>query len=175
MALVDAELREAVVAGVLVCFADDPGGGVGDAKVQDFSGGDAMVEGLHEFGDGGAEVPPVDVEKVDVVRLEFFERGVEGDLEGFGVVALVVCFDSLWARGEGHGEFGGEDDFVAVFARRHPFTKPGFRFFVLVVVGSVDEVPAVVVEEIEYFERGFLVAFAHGSFPGFAKVQGAEA
>ena len=56
-----------MIAGVLVCFGDDPGGGVADAEVEDFALLDDGVEGLHEFGDGGCEVPPVDVEDVEVI------------------------------------------------------------------------------------------------------------
>ena len=42
-ALVDGELAEAVFTGVGVAFDDDPGGGVGDAEVEDFAGGDDEV------------------------------------------------------------------------------------------------------------------------------------
>ena len=95
---------------------------------------------------------PVEVEEVDVVCLQFSQAGVERNLEGFGVVTLVIRFYALWTSGKGHGEFGGKDDFVAVVASSHPFAEPGFGFFVLVVVGGVDEVAAVLVEEVEDFE-----------------------
>jgi len=80
LALVDDELAEAVVAGVLVCFGYDPGGGVGDAEVEDAALVAGCVEGLHEFGDGGCHVPPVHVEDVDVVGLELAEGFAEGDV-----------------------------------------------------------------------------------------------
>lgn len=175
-ALIDAELRECVVARVLVCFGDDPGRGVADAEVEDFAGGDHVVEGLHEFGDGGGEVPPVDVEDVDVGGLEFLQAGFERDFQAFGMVALVVDFDAgVDAEAETGGEFGGDDHFVAVLAAGHPFTDPGFALFVLVVVGGVDEVAAVGVEVVEDAEGGFLAAFAHELFVGVAEVHGAEA
>ncbi len=79
VALVDAELGEAMVAGVLIRFADDPGWGIADAEVENFSSSDDVVEGLHEFGNRGGKVPPVDVEEVDVVCLEFLQTRFEGD------------------------------------------------------------------------------------------------
>jgi hypothetical protein len=36
-----------VLTGVVVCFDDDPGGGVADAEVEDFAGGVEGVEGVH--------------------------------------------------------------------------------------------------------------------------------
>ncbi len=174
-ALVDAELREGVVAGVLVCFGDDPSGGVADAEVEDFPRGDHVVEGLHEFGDGGGEVPPVDVEEVDVAGLEFPQAGLEGDLEAFGMVTLVVDLDTgVDAEAETGGELGGDDHFVAVLAPSHPFADPGFALFVLVVVGGVDEVAPIGVEVVEDGEGGFLAAFAHELFPGSAEVHGPQ-
>lgn len=79
MALVDAELGEAMVAGVLIRFADDPGWGIAHAEVENFPSSDDVVEGLHEFGNRGGKVPPVDVEEVDVVCLEFLQTRFEGD------------------------------------------------------------------------------------------------
>ena len=69
-ALVDDELAEAVIAGVFVCFADDPGWGVGDAEIENLAGTDDVVEGLHEFGDGDGEIPPVHVEHINVRCLQ---------------------------------------------------------------------------------------------------------
>lgn len=134
-----------------------------------------MVQGLHEFWDGGGEIPPVDVEDVDVGCLEFLETCFEGDFQAFGMVALVVYFDAgVHAKADARCEFGGDDHFVAVLALGHPFADPGFTFFVLVVVGGVDEVSPVGVEVVEDAEGGFLGAFAHELFVGFAEVHGAE-
>lgn len=70
VALVDGEAPQAMGAGVFVCFRDHPGGDVGCAQIQDAACGDLVVEGLHEFGDGGCPVPPVDVKQVDVGCLQ---------------------------------------------------------------------------------------------------------
>ncbi len=61
-ALVDGERAEAVVAGVVVGFDNEPGRGVGDAEVEDSAGLDEVIEGLHELFDAGGHVPEVDVE-----------------------------------------------------------------------------------------------------------------
>ncbi len=79
--MVDGEAAQAVGACVLVGFGDDPGGEVGCAEVEDAAGGDLVVEGLHEFGDGGGPVPPVDVEEVDVGCLELFQTGFHGSVQ----------------------------------------------------------------------------------------------
>ena len=174
-ALVDAELREALLARVLVGLADDPGRGVADAEVEDFTRGDDVVERVHDFGDGSGVVPPVDVEQVDVARLEFLQAGLERDVQAFRVVARVVLLElDRSGRRIGRGELGGEDDLVAVLAGFHPFAEPFLGFLHLVVVGGVDEVAAVVEEVVEDFERGFLVAFAQEFGPRVAKVHGAE-
>ena len=134
-----------------------------------------MMEGMHELGDAGGKVPPVEIKKVDIAGLEFLQAGFKRDLERFGMVALVICFDALWAKREGRGEFGSEDDFIAVATLGHPFAEPDFGRFTLVIVGGVDEVAAVRVKVVEDFERGLLVAFAHEAFPGIAKVHGTKA
>lgn len=75
--LVDGELRQAVLTGVLIRFGHDPGRRVADAEVQNLARGDDAVQGLHQLGDGGGKVPPVDVEEVDVVGLELLEGGFQ--------------------------------------------------------------------------------------------------
>jgi hypothetical protein len=60
--LVDYELAKAVVPCVLVCFGDNPGGGVGHAEIIYFAGCDEVVEGLHHFWDGAGEIPVVHIE-----------------------------------------------------------------------------------------------------------------
>ena len=165
-----------MLAGVFVCFADDPGRGVGDAEVEDFSGRDDVVEGVHDFGDGGGVVPPVDVEEVDVARLEFLQGSFERDVQTLGMVPRVILLQ--FDRGPGRvwrGEFGREDNLVAVLPRFHPFAEPGFGLLHLVIVGRVDEVAAVLEEVVEHLEGGVLVAFAEEFGPGVAEVHGAEA
>ena len=72
------------------------------------------MERLHEFGDGGGEVPPVDVEEIDVVCLEFLQASVQGDAQALGVVAYEVGFDFYGLICARRCEFGREDYLVAV-------------------------------------------------------------
>ncbi len=162
------------MARVLVGPADDPGGRVGNAEVEDFAGLDEVVEAVHDFGDGGGEVPPVDVEKIDVAGLELRKARLQRHAQAFGVVAGVVEGDVYGLGLIGRGKFGGEDHLVAVPPRGHPLAEPGLRLLALVVVGGVEEVAAVRDEAVEHGEGGFLVAFAEEAGPGVAKVQGAE-
>ena len=111
-----------------------------------------MVQRLHDLGDRGGKVPPVDIQQVDVGRAEFLQARLEGDAQALGGVAEVVGFDGHGLGGVGRREFGGEDDLVAVPARLHPLAQPFFVLFVLVVVGRVDEVAAVVDKVVEHPE-----------------------
>lgn len=162
-ALVDDELAEALLAGVFVGFGDDPGRGVADAEVEDFAGGDDVVERVHEFGDRGCEVPPVDVEDVDEVGLEFLQAGVEGVFEGFLVVADVVGLDDVVEAFVGlvaGCEFRSDDHLVskAFGFGGEPFADPDLGLLGLVVAGCINEVAALAVEEIEDTED---VGFRH--------------
>ena len=160
MALVDGKLRHPLLAGVLVGLADDPSGDVAGAEIEDLARDDEAVEDAHDLGDGGSKVPPVDVEQVDVSRLQFFQTGLEGETQALGRVAYVVRFDSDGSGWPGRGEFGSEDDLVAVLAGVHPFAEPLLRLFALVLVGGVNEVAAVFEKEVEHRKGGFFVAFA---------------
>ena len=126
-ALVDAELRQAVVARVLVRLADDPGRGVADAEVEHFARCDDVVQRLHEFRDGGRGVPPVQVQHVDVVRLQLFQARVQRHFQTLPVVALVVglhrldCPIGVWVA---CGELRGQHDLVPVASLLHPLADP---------------------------------------------------
>lgn len=50
----------------MVSAADYPGRRIADSEVQDFACSDELVERSHDLFDGGAEVPPVDVQ-LDIV------------------------------------------------------------------------------------------------------------
>ena len=165
LALVDDELAETLLAGVFVRFGDDPGRGVADTEIEDFACGDDVVEGVHEFGDRGCEVPPMHVEYVDEVGLELLQARVEGVSEGFFVVADVVGLDDVVEALVGlvaGCEFRGDDHLLpeAFRFRSEPFADPDLGLLGLVIAGCIDEVAALVVEEIEHAED---VLFRHGA------------
>lgn len=177
MALVDAKLRQTLLPGVFVCFADDPGGGVTDTEVEDFPCGDKVVEGLHELGDGGCEVPPMDVKKVDIGSLQLFETRLQRYLQALGVVPLVIGLNShaLLGPGPARRELGRHDHLISILSFLHPLPNPHLALLPLIIVRGIDEVPTVGVEVIEHLEGGFLGALAHEGFPSFAEVHGAQA
>ena len=110
MALVHAELREALLPSVLVRPADDPGGRVADAEVENFTRRDHVVEGVHDFRDRGGEVPPVYVEQIDVACPEFLQTRLQRDPQALGVITHVVRLDHRRCRRvTGAGELSGED------------------------------------------------------------------
>lgn len=121
-------------------------------------------------------VPPMQVEDIDEVRLEFTERVAHAKRQAASVVSACIGHVAL-AEGVGAvigGEFCGEDDLVAVFAGGHPFADPGFGLLVLVVVCCVYEVAAGSGEGVEEGE-GLLFAYAaHSAAPGVADGHCAE-
>ena len=164
-ALVDDELAEPLLAGVFICFGDDPGGGVADTEIEDFAGGDDVVEGVHELGNRGCEIPPVHVEHIDEVGLQFLQARVEGVAEGFLVVADVVGLDDFVEALVGlvaGCEFRSDDHLLpeAFGFGSEPFADPDLGLLGLVVAGCIDEVAALIVEEIEHGED---LAFRHGA------------
>lgn len=79
--------------GVVVCFHHDPRGCIRDTEVEDLAGGDEGVEAVHDLFDGGGEVPEVQVEEVDIRRLQVVEGFLDGEGEGFEGVADCVAGD----------------------------------------------------------------------------------
>ena len=72
----------------------------------------------------------MDVEDVDVARLELLERGVDRDLERLAVVAAVVGLVGAVASVAG-GSLRGNDHLVAVASLLHPLAEPLLRLLVL--------------------------------------------
>jgi len=86
-------LTQAVAASVLVGFANDSRRGVADAEVNDLALFAYGVQAEHELGDAGCEVPPVNVEDVDVGRLELLQGSLDAKTEALGAVAAIVGVD----------------------------------------------------------------------------------
>ena len=158
-----------MVTRVLICFGDNPGRSVAHTKVENLALLDDSVEGLHEFRNGGGEVPPVDVEYIKVVGLEFAERGCEGNVQGLGVIAREVgLYDVVVAfiTRECSGVFCRKHHLVTkTGARLKPFADPHFGLLVLVIVCRVNEVAALVMEIVKEFKNGFFLHGAHHTGP----------
>src|SRR5690242_13306872 len=71
-----------------ICFADDPSRGVTNSKVQYLSAVDHSIEGLHQFWDRCCEVPPMNVQQVNVISLEFLQRCLERHTKRFGAIMV---------------------------------------------------------------------------------------
>lgn len=93
--LVHRERTEAVGPSVIVGLDDNPGRGVGDTEVENLARCDEVVESMHDFFHGGGEVPPVQVEEVDVVSLEFLETSLDGDPHALHGVADEIGLQGL--------------------------------------------------------------------------------
>ena len=55
-------------------------------EVEDFARKDEPVQGLHQLGDASGEVPPVDVEEVDVGSRKPLEGRLNADMQGLEAV-----------------------------------------------------------------------------------------
>lgn len=86
-ALVDGERCFAVRARIRVRRGNDPRRRIRNPEVHDLALLDEDMEGVHDFLDGGSVVPPVEVEDIDEVSLEFAEGVANADDH----VALVVA------------------------------------------------------------------------------------
>lgn len=72
--LVDREQTQPVLAGVGVSLNDDPSRRVTDAEIQDLALADQGIEGLHQLGNLGSEVPCMNI-KLCFFSLHPSERG----------------------------------------------------------------------------------------------------
>ena len=95
-----------------------------------------MVERLHQLRDACGEVPPVDVEQVNVVGLELLQGSFKRHMERLcRVTREVGCHarPGLRVRVQ-RRELGGYDHLSTAAALLHPLADPGLGLFVLVVV-----------------------------------------
>ena len=57
--------------GVLIRLGDDPSGSVRYTQIKDFTAPHQIVQRQHDLLDRGRVIPPVDIEEIDVIGLEF--------------------------------------------------------------------------------------------------------
>lgn len=127
------------MSGVSVGLDHHPGRCVADSQVQHFPLVDEVVETLHDLLDPRGEVPIMDVEDVDVTRLELFEGRLDAQRQRFGIVGTKVRLLQFWGRHDlvGRCVFGGDDHLVPTKGMSgHPFTDPSLGLFTLVIVGT---------------------------------------
>jgi len=61
------------------------------------------MEAVHQLGDTGSEVPPVDIEDIDVVCLELFQARCNAESQALRMVSLEIALDLL-SGANGPGE-----------------------------------------------------------------------
>lgn len=77
--------------------------------------------------------------QVDVVGAQLLQTGIYGQPHALRVVADKIGLDlGLHMTSEAGGILGCEDNLVPHATLFHPFTDPGFRVFILVVVGTAN-------------------------------------
>ena len=125
----------------------------------------------------------MDVEYIDVVRAQLMERRLHRDMKSLHIISGVVsplrdalirilvgrsvlsqsaCHQCAPRRRRASActYLGGDDDLVSDLALLHPLADELFGGLVLVIVRSVDEVPARGVVRVEQLEARLLV---HGT------------
>lgn len=92
------------------------------------------MEAVHQLWNASCEIPPVDVEQVDVISLQLLQTGINGDSQTLRVVALEVGLDLLVGADSAISgrKFGGNHHLIAILALLHPLADPGLGFLALV-------------------------------------------
>lgn len=110
------------------------------------------------------------VENVEVVGLQLAERVCKGDVERFGAIPCGIRLDDTVmapVRGKACCVFCGDNHLVAqAGVAMKPFSDPALGLLILVIIGRIDEVAALRVEEVEEFEDGFFSHSTHHATPG---------
>lgn len=120
----------------MVGLAYNPSRRVAYTEIQNLAPLHHVVERLHQLRDACGEVPPVDVEQVNIVGLKLLERSLKRQMERLRRVAREVgCHarPGLGIRVQ-RRELCGNDHLSTAAALLHPLTDPGLGLFVLVVV-----------------------------------------
>jgi hypothetical protein len=104
-----------------------------------------IIESVHQLGNACRIIPPVDVQYVNVICLEFLQTGFKRVLESLGMHSSKIGLNYVLAlmafvRSVSRGEFGRNDHFIPTVALSHPLTNPSLRLLTLVVTSCIYEV-----------------------------------
>jgi hypothetical protein len=121
----------------LIRLTHNPSRRIAHPQIQNLATAYQLIKTLHQLRHTRRKIPPMHIQQIDVVGLQFLKTGLDRHAHRFRAVAREV--DALAGAGvarvgETGCEFCGEDDFGAVGARGHPFSDPCFGFFVLIIV-----------------------------------------
>lgn len=105
---------------------------------------------------------------VNVIRPQPLQTSLKIDVHALGARAAPIGNLAGAVAGR-HRVLGANDHFLTVSAGGHPLADPVFALAVLVVVGCVDEVAALVDEEVEELEGLFFGTVAEECFVIFAE------
>lgn len=114
----------------------------------------------------------MNVEEVNIIRLQLLQTGGKGEMQRLGSIAGRVDSVLFLAVEDtvGRGELGGQNKLVTVVALLHPLSEPFFRLPMLVVVCRVKEVAPIIVVEIKDLLRCLLVAFSQKVLPNLVSI-----
>ena len=62
---------------IIVRFGNNPGRCVGHAEIEHLALNDEVVQAIHDFLHAGGIVPPMELQDIDVVCAELFQRRVD--------------------------------------------------------------------------------------------------
>jgi hypothetical protein len=155
-------------ASVVVGLDYNPGGCVRDTKVEDLALSNQGIETMHDFLNTGSEVPPMNVQQINVIGTKFLQRTVDRDMHGLEGVADKVglkglCIASVAAVPS--GVFGGNDHLIAVSLLLHPLANPLLGLFALISISSINKVTAEIKKSVKDGKTGILITLAHKVSP----------
>jgi hypothetical protein len=155
-------------ASVVVGLDYNPGGCVRDTKVEDLALSNQGIESMHDFLNTGSEVPPMNVQQINVIGTKFLQRTVDRDMHGLEGVADKVRLKGLSiasVTAVSSGVFGGDDHLIAVSLLLHPLANPFLGLFALISIGGINKVTAEIEKGIENSKTLALITITHKVFP----------
>lgn len=124
----------------------------------------------------------MDVQDIDIVRLEFLQRIIDRVVERFGAVttkvgdnlALLVLVLEGAMEVVVRGELGCEHNLVSIISCTQPLAELDLAFLILIVIRRVNEIATKSVIMVEYRECGLLGTFSQKGLPVGKRVTSAK-
>jgi hypothetical protein len=127
---------------------------------------DALDGSLSSIGD--FDVPPMEIQHIDIARPKLLQAFLDTKVERFRVVARVIAVHRIWLGGSGitSGELRCHHHLVPHAVLFHPLANIFLALLILVIIAGVDEVAALIVEVVQDLEHGLFRTFTHETLPG---------
>jgi hypothetical protein len=157
-----------MLASVVVGLDHNPGRCIRDTKVEDLALSNQGVETMHDFLNTRSEVPPMNVQQINIISTQLLQRTVDRNVHGLEGIADKVRLKGLCitrVTAVSSGVFGGNNHLIAVSFLLHPLANPLLRFFALISVSGINKVTAKIKESVKDSKTLGLITITHKVFP----------